>query len=146
MKGFVNSVTVPMAGTYGLRIGPNAVAGAAVVRFYRPFDQQGTITVGGAAVRIGVSTPGSAGRLTFTGTIGSSIYVEASASTIPDECGAFRLLDPSGTEVGSSGCIISGAGSLNYGSPVTLTSTGTYTILFDPDKETVGQATFRVYL
>jgi hypothetical protein len=143
-KGYWETTALPSTGNYKLQIGPAGAAGLVNVRFYTPEDQRVSATIGGTGVRAAIATPGARSFISFAGTGGESIHVDASASTLSDQC-AFVLEDSAGTSYGSRGCISAGAGQLNYGNPVTLPSSGTYYVVFDPDGPAVGQATFSIH-
>lgn len=100
----------------------------------------GSITVDGAAVHVNLSAAQPAARYTFTGVSGQQIYVQLTASTLPDECAVVRLNDPSGRTV-ASGCTIGGSGQIDT---VTLAATGTFALVVAPASGAGGTLTLKV--
>lgn len=76
----------------------------------------------------------------FTGTAGQKIAVDASSSTLPDQCGVLSLLQPDGTVL-AGGCIINGSGS----TVVTLPASGPYIVLVDPSGRGTGTTQLSVH-
>ena len=73
-------------------------------------DVTGTITIGGPAVTVGITTAGQKGILTFSGTALQRVSLRLTNSTIGDPWGgaSVSLLDPDGTTLASAGFGTSG--------------------------------------
>lgn len=139
---FLDTTTVPSAGTYAIVLDPNGAAtGSASVLVYDvPPDSGGPITLGGAPVTVATTVPGQNGRLTFAGTAGQRVSLKISG--VSYSSATAQLLDPSGTAVGA-GVPFGAAG--GFVDARTLPSTGTYALTVDPPATTVGSATFTLY-
>lgn len=103
-------------------------------------EATGSLTIDGAAVHVNLSDAEPAARYTFPGAAGQQIYVQVTASTVPNECSVLRLLNPSGTTI-ASGCLIGGAGQIDT---ITLPASGTYAIAVTPASGGSGTLTLKV--
>jgi hypothetical protein len=106
-----------------------------------PADFTGTITIGGAAVRVPSSGNTAAGQnasLSFSGAAGQRVSMTFSNATYGGYvfCKA-KLLDAGGNSVSAGNC---GSGA-PFIEPVTLATTGTYTIFIDPQGAATGTTT-----
>lgn len=137
--GFVDVKTLPVSGTYQISIDPQSnLTGSATVTLYDvPPDATGSVTVGGAATAVSLGVPGQNARLTFTGGSGQHVTLKLTGVTFGTSCctsAQVSVLNPSGTALlgqtyfGTSGKTIG----LNLG------STGTYTIVLDPQGNATG--------
>jgi YD repeat-containing protein len=140
---FMDTQTLATTGTYTLWIqhsGSNV--GSATLQLNSvPADFTGTITLGGAAVRVpasGNTAVGQNASLTFSGTAGQRVSMTFSNATYGGYvfCVA-TMKDPSGTAIASGNC---GSGA-PFIEPVTLATTGTYTIFIDPQGAATGTTT-----
>ena len=139
--GFLDQQTLPTNGTYTVLINPDAATtGQATLSLYTVADVTGTITPGGPPVSVKTTTPGQNVRLTFTGTSGQVVAVQATKSTF-DGCGTtIAILKPDDSSLGSAG-ICGGTGLLDQ---QTLPANGAYTLLVNPDGATTGQVTVTI--
>lgn len=96
-----------------------------------------TAPLNATALTSGTIAPGQA--LTFAGRQGQAVYVDISGPTVPNQCGAYRLLDPTGGYI-NGGCNINGVGFIDRSE---LPVNGQYTVHNDA---TAGKATMRVYV
>jgi hypothetical protein len=88
-----------------------------------------------------IDTPDTAGRHTFDGTAGQKVFVDVPVTTLPNDCGALKLLAPGGRQL-ASGCVINGDGHIDG---TVLPDTGQYTVVVDPTRPTVtGEARLRI--
>jgi hypothetical protein len=137
--GFLDVKTLPVSGTYQIFIDPQSnLTGSATVTLYDvPADATGSVTVGGAATAVSLGVPGQNARLTFTGAAGQHVTLKLTGVTFGPSCctsAQVSVLNPSGTALlgqtyfGTSGKTIG----LNLG------STGTYTIVLDPQGNATG--------
>jgi subtilisin family serine protease len=139
---FLDTTTLPSAGTYAIVLDPNGAAtGSASVQVYDvPPDSGGPIAPGGAPVTVATTVPGQNGRVTFAGTAGQRVSLRVSGVSYTSATA--QLLDPSGTAVGTAVPFGAAGGFVDTR---TLPSTGTYAITVDPPATTVGSATFTLY-
>ena len=139
---FVETTTLPSAGTYAVTIDPNGASiGSATVQVYDvPPDAGGPITPGGAAVTVATTVPGQNGRLTFAGTAGQRISMKI--SNVSYSSATAQLVGPDNNPVGGSTLFGTGGGFVDTR---TLPTTGTYALVIDPPNTTTGSATFTVY-
>jgi hypothetical protein len=110
---------------------PNAVNGA------------GTIAADGTPVGVKIATVGQMARLTFAGTGGQAVAVQASKATFAG-CGTtVVILKPDDAPLGSPQAICGGGAFLD---PQTLPTSGMFTLLVTPDGATTGQVTLTLYV
>ncbi|MEO8438455.1 MAG: peptidase, partial [Chloroflexota bacterium] len=78
---YLDTMTLSATGTYTLVVDPiSSGTGSQTIRIYDvPADFSGSITAGGAAVSVPISTPGQGASLTFAGTTGQRISVLSSS-------------------------------------------------------------------
>jgi von Willebrand factor type D domain len=87
---------------------------------------------------LSVTAPGQQALLTFHGTTGQKVFVDAVQATVTDACFPLSLHDPSGQQLGA-GCILNGEGFIDA---VVLPADGDYAVAFKP--ATAGQVRVRV--
>jgi YD repeat-containing protein len=140
--GFLDVTTLPWTGTYTVLVAPAITyTGSTTLTLYTvPADVTGSITPGGAAVAVSITTPGQNARLTFAGTTGQRLSVTATGTTISGLI-ALAILNPDGTTLQSTTIL----GSTGFLDATTLPSTGTYTVVFDPFYEAIGDTTLTLY-
>jgi hypothetical protein len=90
----------------------------------------------------GTLRAGTNDRLTFAGRAGQVVFVDALAPTLPNDCSPYRLLDPTGKDIGN-GCHINGLG---YIDRTELTLSGQYAVVVNARAGVTGPATVRVYV
>jgi len=138
--GFIDVQTLATTGTYTIVVDPqNTDTGSMTLTLYSvPADVTGTVTIGGAAVNVTITTPGQNGSLTFSGTSGQQATVHVTSNTM----GTVRvtLLRPDGTQMTTS---ITSSASFNLATQ-SLTTTGTYTITINPDSSNTGSLSISV--
>jgi hypothetical protein len=139
--GFLDVKTLPVSGTYQIYLDPqsNLTGGASVTLYDVPPDAIGSVIVGGAATAVSLGVPGQNARLTFAGAAGQRVTLKLTGVTLGTSCctsAQVSVLNPSGTTLlsatyfGTSGKTIA----------LTLGSTGTYTIVLDPQGNATGNA------
>lgn len=146
-SGFIDTTTLPLAGTYTITIDPTAAAtGSLTLTLYDvPADATGSITAGGSAVTTSTSTPGQNASRTFSGTSGQRISLRGTNGTYTGT--AFvcdvnvTILNPNGTVLAPATCM-EGSG---FADVRTLGTTGTYTIQTDPYLAATGSLTLQLY-
>ena len=137
-NGFMDIQTLPVDGTYTLVLNPSgANTGNATITLYNVVHINGTITPGGSAVTANITTPGQNAYYTFSGTANQQVTASTSNVTIPG-CVGYNLaiLNPDGSTLVRQG--FCGSASL---ATQTLPTTGTYTLVLDPNGTNTGQAT-----
>jgi hypothetical protein len=137
---------LPADGTYTVLLAPFGTnIGTGTFTLYSvPPDVTATIAANGSPVSLTTTAPGQNMVLTFSGTANQSISFLSQFSGLGG-CSSFiiTILEPDGATqlFNQNGC---GNGPL-YTGPLTLPSTGTYTILVDLQGMNVGTGTFNLY-
>jgi hypothetical protein len=145
-SGFLDAMTMPISGTYTVFVAPGGTASGSLTLTPRDFvDVTGTITPGGSAVTVTTTTPGQNGRLTFTGTSNQRVSLRGTngmtGQVLP--CDVFtNILKPDGTAMTGASTCMEGSGFME---PMTLPSTGTYTLMMDPTGPATGSLTLTAY-
>jgi hypothetical protein len=130
---FIDTQTLPTAGTYSVLLDPTGVnTGNATITLYEVTDATGTLEVGGGVVPVTITTPGQNAQLTFSGTSGQQVTVHITNNTVG--CVTVKLLRPNGT-IQTSMLSCNGSFSLTT---QTLSATGTHTVLIDPSSTGTG--------
>jgi YD repeat-containing protein len=137
--GFLDSQTLPAAGTYTVRVDPQGTTTGSVTVLLNTFaDVTGTITAG-TALTTTTTTAGQNALYTFSGTLGQQVSINLSSSTYVG-CNAVvvSIVKPDGTTLGSAGIC---NGTASFLDSQTLPTTGTYTVKVDPQGTTTGSVT-----
>jgi YD repeat-containing protein len=138
-SGFLDSQTLPSTGTYTVKVDPQGTTTGGVTLLLNPFaDVTGTITAG-TPLSTSTTTAGQNARYTFSGTTGQQVSITMSGSTYTG-CNAVvvSILKPDGTQLSAAGICNGTSGFLDS---QTLPSTGTYTVLVNPQGTTTGGIT-----
>jgi lipid-binding SYLF domain-containing protein len=141
--GFIDSMTVPVTGTYTVFVNPGGTATGSVMLLLNTFtDISGTITPG-TPLSVTTTTAGQNARFTFSGTAGQQASFSLTNSTYTG-CIALNtsILKPDGTTLNSTGI----CGASGSAGPTALSTTGTYTVLVDPGGTGTGSVTVTVTL
>ena len=145
---FMEPVSTPVTGSYKLILdGQSTYKGKATVTIWTVANDAngGSTTPGGAAVPLSMPTPGTNGSFQFAGTAGQRVSLKLSGVTITGNAlnsARVSVLKPdnsvliANTNFGSSGAFLE---------PVTLPTTGNYTVKLDPRQWYFGSATATVY-
>jgi YD repeat-containing protein len=129
------TTTLPVTGTYTILVDPaNAYTGSMTLTLTSPLT--GTITLDGASVPISLTKVGQTARYTFSGTSGQWVSLGLTSVTIASA--TVTLLAPTGATLASTSVGTSGGG---LEPPSTLPTTGTYTLVIDPDSTYTGNIT-----
>jgi YD repeat-containing protein len=137
--GFLDSLTLPTTGTYTVKVDPQGTTTGSVTVLLNFFtDVTGTIA-SGTPVSVTTTSPGQNALYTFSGVTGQSASVSTTGSTYTG-CNAvvISILKPGGSSLGSSGICNNTSGSLG---PLSLPTSGTYTVKVDPQSVGAGSAT-----
>ncbi len=143
-NAFMEQVKFATTGNYTLVVNPfGGHTGSTTLTAYNAADVTGTITPSeaGESKTVTIGVPGQHARITFSGKEGQRVSLGLSESTIAS--GSVSILNPEGVTVSGSGTSFSKEGFME---PVTLPSTGTYTILIEPWKEDTGSVKLSPYL
>jgi RHS repeat-associated protein len=143
-NGFMDSVNFPTSGTYTLIVRPDpegVVTGSAKLTSYLSTAVTGTITptTGGESKTVTMNAPGQNAKITFSGTAEQRVSLTLTESTIT--AGFITVYNPEGKEVSKT----SFSTSSELIGPLALPSTGTYTIVIDPEGEHTGSVKLSAY-
>jgi YD repeat-containing protein len=138
---FIDTLTLPVTGTYTILIDPNSTfTGSLNLTLHNvPADATATITAGGPAVTVTTTVPGQNANVTFAGTAGQRISLNLNNITISSSSVTIRK--PDGTTLTSAANV---SNSLFFDA-ITLPITGTYSIAIDPNAAATGSATLTLY-
>ena len=143
---FIDVQSLPSNGTYTILVdlhGSNT--GSATITLYDvPADITTSITAGGSAVTLATTVPGQNALATFSGIAGQRVSLGLTGVTL---AGGNNYLDlylkkPDGTSLAAQSYISSGGTFIDVQN---LPSTGTYTILLDPQGSNIVGATLTLY-
>ena len=142
-NALIEPVALSATGTYSLVVIPTASSsGSLAFTLNNIQDVVGMIAVDDAAVSLTTNTAAQNMKLTFSGSAGQRVALTVSGASSFSNY-TIDILNPDGSSTAFSGF---GAGSSSYFSDlVTLTQTGTHTIVFNPSapgNTRVGSATF----
>lgn len=139
--GFIDLQTLPTTGTYTVRFDPanTSVGNGTLTLFDVPADAAGTVTIGGSALTLTTTVPGQNAVFSFAGTAAQQVTVHVTGNTMPWYTRVY-LRKPDNS-------ILTWTGSYDasFNLPAaTLPTTGTYTVLVDPDGASIGSAAVNV--
>jgi hypothetical protein len=141
--GFVDAVVLPTSGTYTIALDPQGAATGSLTLLLNdvPPDATAVIVPGGAAVTVSTTIPGQNATVTFGGVAGQRVSLELIDVSIgTSTCCSARvsILKPNGATLVSALSFGNGGG---FADAVVLPTTGTYTIVVDPQGPATGSAT-----
>jgi len=144
---FIDVQTLPATGTYTIVVDPQGtdVGGITLTLFDVPADPTPSITAGGSAVTVTTTVPGQNARPTFSGTAAQRISLRMTSVTIgTSSCCSVRvsILNPDGSTLVSPTFVGTAGGFIDV---QTLATTGTYTIVVDPQNADIGSITLTLY-
>ena len=119
-------------GTYTLVVDPGTKTGSVTLTLSRDIVG-GSIAVDGASVTAMIARAGQNERFTFSATSGQYLGLGLTGSSLACCSNQVKLLDPSGTQIGSINTF--GTSPADWNLPL-LSTTGTYTLLVDPATNT----------
>lgn len=144
-SGFIDTQTLAASGTHTILVDPtDACTGSLTLTLYDvAADTTGSITPGGSAITVTSTTPGQNNILTFSGTANQRISLKMSSGSWTN--GNFNgvqvyIKKPDTTNLANLLLVNSGFIDLQI-----LPTTGTYTILTDPNNSTYGSITLTLY-
>ncbi|MDQ3777917.1 MAG: hypothetical protein M3310_03485, partial [Actinomycetota bacterium] len=140
--GFIDTKVLPVSGTYAIVVDPQSSAtGSVTLTLYNvPADVSRTIVPGGSAVTVTTTVPGQNAKVTFAGTAGRRISLNAGSVTMSSA--KVSILAPGGTTLVPATTVGTGGAFIDT---KTLASTGTYTIVVDPQSTATGSMTLTLY-
>ena len=135
--GFLDTRTLPAAGTYAVFVDPQAAAtGSITVTLYDvPPDASGNLVVGGAPLTATISVPGQNGRFTFDGHVGQRLSLNLSAVTVSTSY--VSILKPDGSTLVGLTLVTTTGRMFTVDPPVE----GSYTVVVDPLSTATGSMT-----
>jgi YD repeat-containing protein len=141
--GFIGAQTLPMSGTYTILVAPaDASTGSIVLTLYKVLpDVTGTITPGGPAVSVHLTSPGQNAELTFGGTLGEQVSLNLTNGTYHLCSLNVSILKPGGTALTPTQCVSTNG----FIDTQTLPISGTYKILLTPTDASTGSVTLTLY-
>ncbi|GAA3140035.1 hypothetical protein GCM10010466_33890 [Planomonospora alba] len=133
-----DTVSLPVDGTYTVVVDPSKTAVGSISAQVTEGDATGSLTVGGGPVKLTTTGPGQAATWSFAGTAGQRIAFALTDGTYSNAYASVRK--PDGTELfDSTFCKASCAFDT-----VSLPVDGTYTVVLNPSKTTVGSISAQV--
>ncbi len=133
--------TLPTSGTYTIVLAPQfGSPGGATVVLNDASDLLGSITADGTPVTVNTSVVGQDARLTFSGAAGQRVSLLVSNVVSPS--GNISLLRTDGS---TQSVMAVNLGFANFMAPVTLSTTGTYTLLVSHSSSSTTSETLQLY-
>ncbi len=129
-RGSYNLTTLPVNGTYTLKVVPGDVSSAMSVSLWLSRELTGTLISGAAPTTFSTARPGQNGRYTFSATAGQNLVLNSTNNTF-SQPGVITVFNPDGSQLDVT----------TFGSAIfsqNLSTTGTYTVFVDPDGATTG--------
>jgi hypothetical protein len=137
----MDTVTLPSTGAYTVSVNPRTVyTGGLTLTLNNTNDVTGTITAGGSSVGVTINIPGQSGVLTFSGTSGHRVSLAGSSCTFGEY--SIGIYKPDGSVLTSNSGFL---GSSPFFDPQTLPSTGTYSIVVNPQGTNTGSISLTLY-
>ena len=136
--GFGGPVTLPASETYGILVDPSSPGDLTLTLYDVPPDITGSITINASPQTVTLIGPGQQAFLTFPATVGLSVTIQGTNSTV----GCFNNIALTSSVGGPSWSPVCGT-SFTLG-PVTLGADTTYTLVLDPDKANIGSIDIQV--
>jgi hypothetical protein len=140
--GFVDTRTLPSAGTHAVVVDPQGIAtGSATVTVYDvPPDPTATGSPGGPSVSVTTTVPGQNAKVTFAGTAGLRVSVRLTSVTMSSA--RVSIMNPDGSTLAAPAYFGTSGGFIDA---KTLTASGTHSILVDPTGTATGSMTLTLY-
>ncbi len=141
-NGFMEAITCATTGTYHLVVYPYGLnTGSLKATVYSAVTGSITPSSGGESKTVTTNGPGQNAKITFSGKSGEEVSIVLSESTI--KSGHVVIDNPSGSKIGEEKTFGS-SGETALG-PVSLSTTGTYTIFIKPEAEYTGSVKLTAY-
>ncbi len=137
----IQGAVLPADGPYTVYVAPtDGATGTATLKIVTSQDQVQTTTIDGPPITASVTEVGQVSSIGFTASSGQTIFITASAVTVPSECGSLSLVGPDGGAIGL-GCVSGGTATIDR---AVLTATGTYQVVVNPKDDGLGSATIKI--
>jgi hypothetical protein len=138
--GFIDTVTLPVTGTYIVSVDPQqANTGAVTLTLYDvPPSPTAAAAIGGPAVTVAMPVPGENGIVTFAGSAGQAVTIKVGPTSVSQA--QVSVLRPDGTTLVAPQYVFSTGKTIT----TTLPVSGTYTISLDPQQAFTGSMTVAV--
>ena len=142
--GFLDTTTLPVAGTYTFVVDPSGAATGALhfTAHDVPADPSVAITADGPPVALTTTVAGQNAYATFTGTVGQKVTVLVS-NVVDMNPAELDLLKPDGSHAIPAPATVTSSG--GWTQIVTLTQNGVYKILLDPLLANSGSADVQLF-
>ncbi len=144
-SGFIDTTTLPVAGTYRIVVDPVdwATGNLPLTLYDVPADVSGSVTINGSGFTLPMNAVGQNGFVTFSGTQGQTARVHISSNTVNGflDVSLVQLLPGGGETVLTSAAGLSSAFDLPT---QTLPATGDYKVVVSPRGTATGSATVSV--
>jgi hypothetical protein len=136
----IQGAMLPADGPYTIYVTPTGGAtGTASLKIVTSDDQVQSTTIDGPAVTGSILVAGQQSSVGFAGSSGQAVFVSASGSTLPGGC-SLSLVGPDGGAL-RLGCLAAGSG---YIDTTTLSATGTYHVVVDPQDDGTGNVAVKI--
>ena len=144
--GFLDATTLPSTGTYTILVDPQGptTGGVSLTLHDVPADATAALAAGGSST-VATTVPGQNAAVTFAGTAGQRVSLEVTGVSVGSSlCCSLRvsILRPDGKVLVSPVFVGSNGGFVDA---TTLPSTGTYTVVVDPQGADTGAVTLTLY-
>jgi len=136
LGGDLHIAALPVTGTYTILVDPAGGYSGNLPLTLSQDLQLGTITANSSAVAVSLTRPGQRARGTFSGTAGQRLSLLVDSVTVSANV---SVLAPNGSQV--TALFLGQTETLELGP---LATTGTYTVLVDPDRAKTGSMTLRL--
>jgi hypothetical protein len=143
--GFYGPFTLAENGTYTISSNPPTYSTGSVdfQLWSVPADQAGTLTIGGGAQALSFATPGQNASLTFAGTSGQKVTLAITPVSLSGvNAATVKVRKPDNTVLSTIAVTNSGA----LMEPISLPTTGTYTVSVDPTAQATGSISLNLFL
>jgi len=144
---FSDVLTLTATGTYTVVVDPDGVnVGTATLTLYDvPADTAATIQANGTPLPVATTVPGQNAHVTFSGTAGQRISLNIVFGTgLSGVCSTVSIQSPGGADLVTPH-FTCGPSAQFFSDALTLTATGTYTVVVDPYEFNVGTTTLTLY-
>jgi von Willebrand factor type D domain len=138
-SGQIGPVNLKSDGTYTVEIRPTKAVAGTLTLTALAAQESSALRVDGPAVDARIARTGDSVRYTVPVTAGQRLYLAVRSPGLPIDCGALRVLDPSGGT--HDGCLNHDNGEVD---PIAVRGTGTLTVLLDPTGDRTGTAALRL--
>ncbi|TVR54178.1 MAG: Ig-like domain-containing protein [Gemmatimonadales bacterium] len=127
---FSDLLVLTETGTWTLVIDPRGSTVGEATVFVRsvPLDAEGAATIGGEPLELAITAPAQNARVWFDGQASQQVLIQS--DRVSSGCARYTLSGPDGEVIGGLNRVLR-CGALSEN--VTLPSSGTYTLLIDPD-------------